>query len=139
MLVVDGAAALGHGYVAAIDAAGAVRPMNRLLPLAGVGAAALLLPIMASGALARVMGSAPAKPYAEAVATSRGAAKAVIARAGRESCLIGKLTNALLGLSSSCEAAGERGPLCVLADRAAATTRLSIEDADAIANQLLEL
>jgi len=88
---------------------------------------------------AAVMGAAPARPYAEAVAVSRTAAKAVLARQGRQSCLIGKLTNALLSLSSSCEAAAQRGALCRLADQAAATTRWSMEFTDATARSVLEL
>jgi hypothetical protein len=89
--------------------------------------------------MAAVLGAAPAKPYPEAVVASQVAAKAVLARQGRESCLIGKLTNALLSLSSSCEAAGERSPLCRLADHAAATTRWSMEFTDATARSVLEL
>lgn len=92
-----------------------------------------------SAARAGVLGAAPARPFPEAVAASRRAAQAVLAREGRESCLIGKLTNALLSLSSSCEAAGERGPLCALADRAAATTRWSMDFTDATARGVLEL
>ena len=104
---------------------------------------ALLSPVLSLGAagsaVAVVMGAAPAKPYPEAVAASQVAAKAVLARDGRESCLIGKLTNALLGLSSSCEASGAHSPLCALADRAAATTRWSMDFTDATARSVLEL
>lgn len=99
----------------------------------------LPLVLSAMAASAAVMGAAPARPYPEAVAASRAAAQAVLAREGRESCLIGKLTNALLGLASSCEASGERGRLCALADRAAATTRWSMEFTDATARGVLEL
>ena len=100
----------------------------------------LLLTVAAGSSVqAAVLGAAPARPYAEAVAASRVAAKAVLARQGRQSCLIGKLTNALLSLSSSCEAAAARGSLCDLADRAAATTRWSMEFTDATARRVLEL
>jgi hypothetical protein len=92
-----------------------------------------------SAAGAAVLGAAPAQPLPEAVAASRRAAQAVLARDGRESCLIGKLTNALLGLSSSCEASGERSALCALADRAAATTRWTMDFTDATAHAVLEL
>ena len=108
-----------------------------------ISLAALLLSLASAGELsaarAAVVGAAPAKPLPEAVAASRRAAQAVLARQGRQSCLIGKLTNALLGLSSSCEASGERSPLCVLADRAAATTRWSMDFTDATARSVLEL
>ena len=104
---------------------------------------ALALPLaLASGvsaARAVVLGAAPAKPLPEAVAASRRAAQAVLARQGRQSCLIGKLTNALLGLSSSCEASGEHSALCELADHAAATTRWSMDFTDATARSVLEL
>lgn len=63
-----------------------------------------------SSARAAVMGAAKALPYAEAVDRTHTAAEAVLAGAGAESCLRGKLTNALLGLSSSCEASGDRNP-----------------------------
>ena len=109
-----------------------LRPLTPLLVLA----AALALP----GAVhAEVLGAAPARPLQEAMATSRLAAQAVLTRQGRESCLIGKLTNALLGLSSSCEASGARSPLCTLADRAAATTRWTMAFTDATARSVLEL
>ena len=105
--------------------------------------AALILLLTTAGGLsasrAAVLGAAPARPMPEAVATSRQAAEAVLAREGRESCLIGKLTNALLGLSSSCEASGARSPLCSLADQAAATTRWSMDFTDATARSVLEL
>lgn len=93
-----------------------------------------------SAVRAGVLGAAPARPLPDAVAASRRAAQAVLAREGRESCLIGKLTNALLGLSSSCEASAAGGtPLCALADRAAATTRWSMDFTDATARAVLEL
>lgn len=65
---------------------------------------------------AAVLGSARALPYLEALRQSRVAAEAVLAQAGSASCLRGKLTNALLGLSSSCEAVAEHSALCQLAD-----------------------
>ncbi|WP_411869668.1 hypothetical protein [Vulcanococcus limneticus] len=104
-----------------------------LVLISGLGA--LTLP----RAAAAVMGGARSKPYPEAVATTKLAAQAVLDRDGAESCLRGKLTNALLGLSASCEAAGERNSLCQLADRAAATTGWSIAFMDSTAQQLLAL
>jgi hypothetical protein len=72
--------------------------------------------LVAAPVAAAVLGGARALPYPEAVQRSRAAAEAVLAEAGSASCLRGKITNALLGLSSSCEAVGERNPLCQLAD-----------------------
>lgn len=87
-----------------------------------------------------VMGVARALPYPEAVQRSRAAAEAVLARAGSEGCLRGRLTNALLGLASSCEAVAERNALCRLADavvlRTGAWDRAFLE---ASARELLQL
>lgn len=78
-------------------------------------------------------------PYPDAVSNSRTAAEAVLTRAGAETCLRGKLTRALLGLSASCEASGQRNPLCALADRAVVVTPMSLSFMDDTARQLLEL
>jgi hypothetical protein len=85
--------------------------------------------------------SATASPpsHAEVVASSGGAARAVLARAGAESCLRGKLTKALLDLSSSCEREGRRDALCALADRAAVVTPMTLAFMDDTARGLLQL
>ena len=94
-------------------------------------------------AAATVMAGAPALaaplPYPQAVSNSQVAARAVLGRAGREHCLRGKLTRALLGLSNSCEASGNRSPLCALADRAVVVTPMTLTFMDETARQLLEL
>ncbi|MCP9860767.1 MULTISPECIES: hypothetical protein [unclassified Cyanobium] len=92
-----------------------------------------------SSARAAVMGAAKALPYAEAVDRTHTAAEAVLAGAGAESCLRGKLTNALLGLSSSCEASGDRNPLCQLADKAVVVTPMSLAFLRDTSTQLLAL
>jgi len=51
----------------------------------------------------------------------------------------GKLTNALLGLSASCEATGQRSSLCALADQAVVQTGWSMALMDTTAHQVLEL
>ncbi len=86
-----------------------------------------------------VMGAPKALPYAEAVSRTHTAAEAVLAGAGAESCLRGKLTNALLGLSSSCEAKGERNPLCQLADKAVVVTPMTLAFMRATSTRLLAL
>ncbi len=121
----------------------------RLLPTAlrtaaAVGATAAVaaagtVVLSLSSARAAVMGAAKALPYAEAVDRTHTAAEAVLAGAGAETCLRGKLTNALLGLSSSCEATGERNPLCRLADKAAVVTPMSLAFMRDTATQLLAL
>jgi hypothetical protein len=105
----------------------------RLAPL--LTAVTLLAPLAGRAGL---LGGVPAVSYAEAVARTEAAAAAVLGRHGRPSCLIGKLTNALLLLSSSCEAAGQRTALCALADRAVVSSGWTIDFADATARQLLE-
>jgi hypothetical protein len=126
---------------AAIPAArpGALAP----LPLAFAG---VLLGLMASlpglstaPAGAAVMGGARARPYAESVQTTRQAAAAVLARSGAESCLRGKLTNALLGLSASCAADGQRNALCQLADQAVVQLHWPLTFMDDTARRLLAL
>jgi hypothetical protein len=69
--------------------------------LGGVALAAGLA--AASPTVAAPASCAAVLPYLQAVALTDKAARAVLSRAGRESCLRGKLTNALLSLSSSCE------------------------------------
>jgi hypothetical protein len=82
---------------------------------------------------------AAAPPLDVAEGQARRAATAVLERAGAETCLRGKLTRALLGLSASCEAAGVRSPLCDLADRAAVVTPMSLGFMDTTARDLLQL
>ncbi|MEX0589288.1 MAG: hypothetical protein WD136_08535, partial [Cyanobium sp.] len=48
-------------------------------------------------------------------------------------------TNALLGLSASCEAVGQRNSLCVLADQAVVQTGWSMAFMDATARQVIDL
>ena len=121
----------------------------RLLPTALSTAAALgattvvaaagAVVLTVSSARAASMGAPKARPYPEAVDRTHAAAEAVLAGAGAETCLRGKLTNALLGLSSSCEANGERNPLCQLADKAAVVTPMSLAFMRDTATRLLAL
>ena len=89
--------------------------------------------------VAAAPGCAATLPYPAAVETSRQAARAVIARAGRETCLRGKLTKALLGLSASCEKAGEHNDLCRFADQAVVVTPMTLAFMDSTSRQLLDL
>ena len=110
------------------------RPLKQLRPafrLAGLATALALLSASAA--------SAAPPAYPQAVANSEAAARAVLARAGRESCLRGKLTRALLELSNSCEASGTRNSLCSLADKAVVVTPMSLTFMDDTSHQLLEL
>jgi hypothetical protein len=80
-----------------------------------------------------------ADPYPEAVAFSRTAAKAVLNQDGRETCLRGKLTKALLKLSDSCDATGQKNSLCTMAGKAAVVTPMSLTFMEDTSRQLLEL
>lgn len=99
---------------------------------------ALLAAVGATSLLAAAATAAPL-PYPQAVANSDAAARAVLARAGRETCLRGKLTRALLGLSDSCAASGMTNPLCSLADKAVVVTPMSLSFMDETSQQLLDL
>ena len=97
----------------------------------------LVLPLLLGAAPA---GRAAALPYPEAVGKARVAAEAVLHRAGRETCLRGKLNRALLQLSASCEASGQSStPLCGLSDKAVVVTPMTLSFMDATATRLLEL
>ncbi len=98
-----------------------------------------LLAVFGAALLASSAASAAPLAYPQAVVNSEAAARAVLARAGRETCLRGKLTRALLGLSSSCEASGTRNPLCSLADKAVVVTPMSLAFMDETSEQLLEM
>ena len=98
------------------------------------GTCLVAAPLLAPGPL-----HAATPTYPQAVAFAQKAAKAVLARAGRETCLRGKLTRALLGLSNSCEASGTRNALCSLADKAVVVTPMSLAFMDQTSHQLLDL
>lgn len=116
-------------------------PVPRL-PLA-LGALPLLLgaALLPAGSPLRAapMGLGPVTSYPEALAQTRTAAEAVLHRDGRESCLRGKLTNALLKLSASCSAAGRQGGACTLADQAIVVTPWTLAFMESTARSLLEV
>lgn len=107
-------------------------------PIRSLPASLLALPLLVLGSAPSV--GAASLPYAEAVGKARLAAEAVLHRAGRETCLRGKLNRALLKLSESCQASGQSNtPLCGLSDRAVVVTPMSLSFMDATSKQLLEL
>ncbi|MEI6616283.1 MAG: hypothetical protein WCL59_06850 [Cyanobium sp. ELA507] len=83
--------------------------------------------------------AAPPLPYPEAVLRGRRAAEAVLAGAGAETCLRGKITRALLNLSDSCSVAANHGPLCAMADRAVVVTPMSLGFMRDTAREILAL
>ncbi len=119
--------------------------LARLLAARGLAVAALSLTSLGvGGGLAQAQavcaaGGAKARPYDQAVQHTRKAAEAVLSRGGAESCLRGKLTNALLGLSASCEAAGQSNRLCQLADQAVVQLNWTLPFMDSTSRQLLDL
>ncbi len=79
-------------------------------------------------------------PYSQAEQVTRIAAEAVIVRSGSESCLRGKLTNALLDLTMSCSATGRSSSLCKLAAQIASQEgEFSLAQMTATAETLLDL
>lgn len=100
---------------------------------------AVASPAGLAGQTPTVTGGRKPISYPEAVRQGRAAAEAVLARSGAESCLRGKLNRALLRLSDSCAAHGERTELCELADKAAVVTPMNLAFMDTTASRLLEL
>ncbi len=115
--------------------------LARISALSGFGVLASGVVALASIAAAGA-GPSPAcaaDPFPEAVAFSRKAAQAVLNQEGRETCLRGKLTKALLKLSDSCDAAGQRNALCTLAGKAVVETPMSLTFMEDTSRKLLEL
>jgi hypothetical protein len=115
--------------------------LARISGLSGFGVIASGVVALASIAAA---GAAPspacaADPFPEAVAFSRKAAHAVLHQEGRETCLRGKLTKALLKLSDSCDATRQTTPLCTLATKAVVETPMSLTFMEDTSRKLLEL
>ena len=110
------------------------------------GRSALLPGLLATATIAVVgapslpaHGGVPSPAHAQAIDRTKAAAWAVLDQSGTEHCLRGKLTNALLGLSASCAAAGAGSPLCELAERVVVTTGWSVTFMETTARQLLAL
>ena len=125
--------------VKAVEQPGAFPRTSPLPRLVLAGLALVVVGAVVGPGRAAVVGGARVIPFEQAVERSRVAAEAVIHRRGRETCLRGKLTNALLGLSASCEAVGQRSGLCALADQAVVQTGWSMAFMDATAHQVLDL
>ncbi len=70
-----------------------------------------------------------AVPYPEASSGASAAATAVLNRGGSEECLRGKLSNAIVRLSNSCDAADRSSPVCKFAsDLAGQDSELSLAE-----------
>ena len=114
--------------------------LARISALSVVGALASGVASLASvAAVGAIQPACAAESYPEAVQFSRQAARAVLNQEGRETCLRGKLTKALLRLSDSCDATRQSNPLCTLAGKAAVVTPMSLTFMEETSRQLLEL
>ena len=108
-----------------------------LLLLVGSGLAAgstLVAPLQASQAWKRAV------PYEEASSGAAAAATAVINQGGSEECLRGKLSNAIVLLSNSCDAADRSSSVCELAsDLAGQESELSFAEMFSTSETLLRM
>jgi hypothetical protein len=118
-----------------------LRLWGRSALLPGLLATATIAVVGAPSLPARggVPAAVPSPAHAQAIGRTKEAAQAVLDQSGAEHCLRGKLTNALLGLSASCAAAGAGSPLCELAERVVVTTGWSVTFMETTARQLLAL
>ena len=100
------------------------------LPLLTMTAA----PVEASPAWKRAV------PYPEASHVAANAATAVISGSGSEECLRGKLSNAIVQLSNSCDAANRSSPSCELASNIAGQeSELNIGEMISTSETLLQM
>ena len=81
-----------------------------------------------------------AEPYPEASAGAATAAKAVLNEGGSEECLRGKLSNAMVRLSNSCDVSGHSSTACELASKLAGQdSELSMGEMLATSETLIDL
>ena len=108
--------------------------MGRFAALMLVAAAMGATPARASESWKRVV------PFEQASAGAVDAAQAVIDEAGSEECLRGKLSNAIVRLSNSCDAAGRSSSICELAtDIAGQESELSMGEMLSTSETLLQM
>ena len=108
--------------------------MHRLLLLLIVGTACTSTAVGASQSWKRAL------PMPEASQEAVTAANAVINQSGSEECLRGKLSNAILRLSNSCDVSGHSSTACELASEIAGQeSELSMVDMISTFQSLLDL
>ena len=115
--------------------------MRRLLPaLVWSGLCGFALIGAPQGQAAAADSWRRAVPYPQASAESRAAAQAVLSGAGSEECLRGKLSNALLQLSNSCDVNGHSTSACELAGRLSGSEgELSVGEMLSTSESLLQM
>jgi hypothetical protein len=77
--------------------------------------------------------------YPQAILKAKEAADAVLGRTGTEGCLQGKLMNAMVALSYSCDAAGKKNNVCNFADNFIMAGVLPLAQMDDASQQFLKL
>ena len=108
--------------------------MHRLSLLFFVGTACLGSSVAASQSWKRAI------PLPEASEQAVTAATAVINQSGSEECLRGKLSNAIVRLSNSCDFSGQSSTVCELASKLAGQdSELSMGEMLAISETLIDL
>ena len=108
--------------------------MHRLSLLFLVGTACLGSSVAASQSWKRAL------PLPEASQEAVTAANAVINRSGSEECLRGKLSNAIVRLSNSCDVSGNSSTACELASKLAGQdSELSMGEMLATSETLIDL
>ena len=108
--------------------------MHRLSLLCLVGTACLGSSVAASQTWKRAL------PMSQAAQEAVTAANAVINQSGSEECLRGKLSNAMVRLSNSCDVSGHSSTACELASKLAGQdSELSMGEMLATSETLIDL
>ena len=108
--------------------------VHRILLLLIVGMAAMASPVGASQSWKRAL------PLPEASKEAVNAANAVINQSGTEECLRGKLSNAIVRLSNSCDVSGHSSTACEMASEIASQeSELSMGEMLATSETLLDV
>lgn len=81
----------------------------------------------------------PGPTWSEALSEGRQAAEAVLGRTGSETCLQGKLMNAMVSVSDSCDADGRRSTLCTMAEDFIVGGVVPLSDMDVVSKRFLKL
>ena len=77
--------------------------------------------------------------YPQALLKVKEATEAVLGRTGTEGCLQGKLMNAMVELSNSCDASGRKDSICNFADKFVMSSVPPLAGLDDAAQQFLKL
>jgi hypothetical protein len=91
------------------------------------------------GLLAPLSSTAEELTYPQALLKVKDAAESVLGRTGTEGCLQGKLMNAMVALSNSCDAVSRKDKSCLLADNFIMAGVQPLSQMDDVAQQFLKL